>query len=227
MSQENGIEYPDGPFDLMAETERFRIMRDDVIPADITSLMDKATAELIASGQEGRVASIGDQAPGFNLPNAFGERVSLRQMLGKGPVVLSFYRGIWCPFCNLELRSLQQYVPQINALGGTLVAISGQTPDNSLSTVEKHQLSYEVLSDTWLAVASSYGLVFRLPRYLQAAYEELRHPIPMFNGTGQQRLPVPGTFVIDPGGVIRFAYANPDYRYRADPGSILVALKSL
>ena len=227
MNRETGIEYPDGPFDLMAELERFRVMRDDVIPADIASLMDRATAELIASGQEGRAVSTGDRAPGFKLPNAVGEQVSLRQLLKKGPVVLSFYRGIWCPFCNLELRALQLCAPQVNALGGTLVAISGQTPDNSLSTVEKHQLTYEVLSDTWLAAASSYGLAFRLPRYLQAAYEKLGHPVPMFNGTGQQSLPVPGTFVIGPDGIVRFAYANPDYRYRADPEDVLAALKSL
>jgi peroxiredoxin len=225
MSRETSIEYPDGSFDLMVELERFRIMRDDVIPAGITGLMDRATAELIASGREGRAAGIGDRAPGFSLPNALGEQVSLRRTLTKGPVVLSFYRGIWCPFCNLELRALQQFMPQINALGGTLVAISGQTPDNSLSAAEKHRLTYEVLSDTGLAVASSYGLVFRLPGYLRAAYEELGHPIPMFNGAGQHMLPVPGTFVIAPSGIIRFAYANPDYRYRADPEDILVALR--
>lgn len=227
MNRETDVEYPDGPFDLMAELERFRIMRDDVIPAGITGLMDRATAELIASGQEGRAAGIGDRAPGFSLPNALGEQVSLERMLREGPVVLSFYRGIWCPFCNLELRALQQYMPQIKALGGALVAISGQTPDNSLSTVEKHRLTYEVLSDTGQAVASSYGLVFRLPGYLQEAYEKLGHPIPMFNGAGQQSLPVPGTFVIGPDGIIRFACANPDYRYRADPEDILAVLKSL
>lgn len=227
MSRGTGIEYPDGPFDLMAELERFRTMRDDVIPPGITSLMDRATAELIASGLEGRAAGIGDRAPGFSLPNALGEQVSLERMLREGPVVLSFYRGIWCPFCSLELRALQQYMPQIKALGGALVAISGQTPDNSLSMVEKHRLTYEVLSDTGQAVASSYGLVFRLPDYLQEAYEKLGHPIPMFNGAGQQTLPVPGTFVIGPDGIIRFAYANPDYRYRADPADILAVLKSL
>jgi peroxiredoxin len=118
-------------------------------------------------------------------------------------------------------------MPQINALGGALVAISGQTPDNSLSTVETHRLSYEVLSDIGLAVASSYGLVFWLPGYLQEAYEKLGHPIPAFNGAGQQSLPVPGTVVIDPDGIIQFARANPDYRYRADPDDILAALKSL
>jgi peroxiredoxin len=223
----HNIDLPVKPFDLIRELDRFRSMRDDVIPADITRLMDKATAELIQSKLADQVVGMGSEAPGFSLPNATGQQVTLSQMLTRGPVVISFYRGVWCPFCNLEQRALQQHLPQINELGASLVAISGQTPDNSLSMAEKNELTYEVLSDIGLVVASSYGLVFRLPDYLQEAYERLGHPLPMFNGTGQQTLPIPATFVIARDGIVRFAYANPDYTHRADPKDILAALRSI
>jgi peroxiredoxin len=131
------------------------------------------------------------------------------------------------PFCNLELHSLEQYLPRIEELGASLVAISGQTPDNSLLMAEKNELTYEVLSDAGLTVASSYGLVFRLPDYLQEAYEQLGHPIPMFDGAGQQTLPIPATFVVDRDGIVRFAYANPDYTHRADPDDIVATLESI
>ena len=221
------IALPVKPFDLIQELDRFRNMRDDVIPADITRLMDKATAELIQSKLADQVVGVGSEAPGFTLPNATGQQVTLSQMLTRGPVVISFYRGIWCPFCNLEQRALQQHLPQINELGASLVAISGQTPDNSLSMAEKNELTYEVLSDIGLIVASSYGLVFRLPDYLQEAYEQLGHPLPMFNGPGQQTLPIPATFVVDRDGIVRFAYANPDYTHRADPKDVLATFKSI
>jgi peroxiredoxin len=221
------IQLPDKPFDLIEELSRFRNMRDAVIPADFTRLMDKATAELIESKLADQVVGVGSEAPGFSLPNATGQQVALSQMLTRGPVVISFYRGVWCPFCNLEQRALQQYLPRISELGASLVAISGQTPDNSLSMAEKNELTYEVLSDAGLIVASSYGVVFRLPDYLQDAYERLGHPIPMFNGPGQQTLPIPATFVIARDGIVRFAYANPDYTHRAEPEDILATLRSI
>jgi peroxiredoxin len=221
------IDLPVKPLDLIRELDRFRNMRDDVIPAELARLMDKATAELVQSKLADQVVGVGSEAPGFSLPNATGQQVTLSQMLTRGPVVISFYRGVWCPFCNLEQRALQQHLPQINELGASLVAISGQTPDNSLSMAEKNELTYEVLSDIGLTVASSYGLVFRLPGYLQEVYERLGHPIPMFNGPGQQTLPIPATFVVARDGIVRFAYANPDYMHRADPEDILAALKSI
>jgi peroxiredoxin len=226
-SRGHDVHLPDEPFDLMAELERFRNMRNSVIPENITSLMDRATRELIESGLADQVIRVGSMAPGFSLPNISGEWVTLDQVLSRGPVVVSFYRGVWCPFCNLEQRALQQYLPQINGLGASLVAISPQTPDNSLSMAEKNGLTFDVLSDVGSAVADSYGLVFRLPDYLQEAYDQLGHPLPLFNGAGRQSLPIPGTFVVAPDGVVRFAYANPDYTFRADPKDILASLKSI
>ncbi len=218
---------PDRVYDLTAELARLRGLRDEVIPQDVASHMDRATAELVESKAADRAVTVGSRAPDFTLPNAVGKDISLRRLLNEGPVVVSFYRGIWCPFCNLELRALQQSTAEIVELGACLVAISGQTPDNSLSTAEKNGLTYEVLSDAGLAVARSYGLVFELPEYLQTDYRELGHPLPQFNGTDQQTLPIPGTFVIDPAGIVRFAYVNPDYMHRADPATVIAALRTL
>jgi hypothetical protein len=126
---------PGEPFNLMAELERFRNMRNSVVPENMTSLMDQATEELIESRLADQVVRVGSMAPGFSLPNISGERVTLDQVLSRGPAVVSFYRGVWCPFCNLEQRALPQYPPQINGL------------------------TYEVLSDVGSEVADSYALM--------------------------------------------------------------------
>jgi peroxiredoxin len=202
-------------------------MRDEVIPLDVVEHMDHATQTLVESKTADRAVRVGARAPDFTLPDTTGKDISLARLLREGAVVLSFYRGIWCPFCNLELRALQQSAAEITRLGGRLVAISGQTPDNSLSTVEQNGLTYEVLSDVGLTVAKAYGLDFTLPDYLQADYRELGHPLSRFNGTDQNSLPIPGTFVIDPTGVVRYAYVNANYMYRADPAAVIAALRTL
>jgi peroxiredoxin len=218
---------PDHPYDLTVELARLRRLRDKVIPLDVVAHMDQATTALVESKAADRAVSVGTRAPDFTLPDAAGKDVSLERLLREGAVVVSFYRGIWCPFCNLELRALQQSAAEITRLGGRLVAISGQTPDNSLSMAEKNGLTYEVLSDVGLTAARSYGLVFELPGYLQADYRELGHPLSQFNGTDRNDLPIPGTFVIDRAGIVRYAYVNPNYMYRADPAAVTAALRTL
>lgn len=218
---------PEGPFDLTKELARWRELRDVVMPADVVAQMDRATKELATWQIPTQVVAVGGRAPSFVLPNSVGKEVSLDRLLARGPVVISFYRGVWCPFCNLEQRALQQALPQITALGASLVAISGMTPDNSMSMVERLGLTYEVLTDAGLLVARRYGLVFELPEYLGEAYSRMGHPIPQFNGTTEHTLPVPATFVVDTGGIIRFAYANPNYMHRADPADVLAALAAL
>lgn len=218
---------PDRTYDLTVELARLRRLRGKVIPPDVVAHMDQATMALVGSRATDRAVHVGTRAPHFTLPNTAGKDISLERLLNEGAVVLSFYRGVWCPFCNLELRALQQSAAEITRLGARLVAISGQTPDNSLSMAEKNGLTYEVLSDVGLTVARSYGLVFELPEYLQADYRELGHPLSQFNGTDQNTLPIPGTFVIDPAGIVRYAYVNPNYMYRADPAAVIAALRTL
>jgi peroxiredoxin len=219
--------YPAGPFDLSTVLGMFRDRRDAVMSADVGRLMDRATEELVAQRLTDSMPSVGASVPLFTLPNATGEEVSLERLLTEGPVVLSFYRGVWCPYCNLEQRALQQHLPEITGLGASLAAISLQVPDDSLTTAQRNGLEFEVLSDVGGVVSKSYGLVFTLPRELRELYEKLGHPLPAFNGTDDWALPIPATFVVDRGGVVRFRFADPDYTRRAAPADILATLRSI
>lgn len=207
--------------DLTDFRDRFRQNQDPAVLAT----MHQATEELANSGIIDRTLKTGDTAPVFELPTADGERVELRSLLQQGPVVLSFYRGGWCPYCNLELRALQQVLPQIQASGANLVAVSPETPDNSLTTTEKNELSFPVLSDVGNKVAQEFGLVFTLPETLRPLYAEWGIDLPAYNGDDRFELPVPATYVIAPDGRIVLAFANADYTQRLDPEAILAALQ--
>ena len=196
-------------------------------PAELQAVMDQATADLAASEMADGFLREGDTAPDFVLPDALGNRVALADLRAQGPVVIAFYRGAWCPYCNLEVQLLQRALPDIQALGATLVAISPQTPDNSLTLAEKHGLGFAVLSDAGNAVARRFGLVFTVPDALRGVYDKLGIDIPAHNGDGSFELPVPGTYVVGRDGTIAFAYANVDYTRRVATEDILEALRSL
>ena len=169
----------------------------------------------------------GDIAPNFTLPNATGKPVVLYDLLNRGPVVLSFYRGGWCPFCSLELRALQAILPEIRARGAQLVCISPESPDHSISTLEKLALEFEVLSDAGNKVAGSYGLLMTVYEEMRPLYLEWGFDLPAVNGDDSWRLPVPATYVIDGNSVIRAAGVDRDYTRRMEPQDILAALKTL
>ncbi len=196
-------------------------------PAELQAVMDQATADLDASEMADGFLREGDTAPDFVLPDALGNSVALADLRAQGPVVIAFYRGTWCPYCNLEVQLLQRALPDIQALGATLVAISPQTPDNSLTLAEKHGLGFAVLSDAGNAVARRFGLVFTVPDALRGVYDKLGIDIPAHNGDGSFELPVPGTYVVGRDGTIAFAYANVDYTRRVATADILEALRSL
>ncbi len=170
---------------------------------------------------------ISDTAPDFILPNARGGNLQLSKALKNGPVVLSFYRGGWCPFCNLEFKALQERLPEMNALGATLIGISPETPDNSLSTMEKHQLQFDVLSDVGNKVARDYGLVMTLDEAMRPLYAEWGIDLPASNGDDSFELPVPATYVIDTHGVVRAAHVDKDYTKRMEPEDIITTLREL
>jgi len=183
--------------------------------------------ELAASDLTALSLDVGDLALDFKLSNAFGNLVRLGCLLKQGPVVVSFYRGEWCPYCNLELQALQQVLPDIYQRDAQLVAISPQVTDKSLSTLEKNSLAFEVLSDFNNIVARHFGLVFQLPQDLQDVYQGLGIDLKISNGDDRFELPVPATFVIDPQSVIRYAFVNIDYRQRAEPDEILEVLDKI
>lgn len=214
----------------MSLTEKLAAMRagaKERIPPETFQTMRAATQGLKDSGIEDRSLKAGSRAPAFALPNAHGETVSSTDVLKNGAMVVSFYRGGWCPYCNTELRALQETLPEITDLGAALVAISPETPDNALSTAEKNALTFEVLSDHGNRVAREFGLVFTLPDALRPIYEKFGNDLAAVNGDDSFELPVPATFVIDGQGVIRHAFVDADYTQRLDPVEVVAALRAI
>jgi peroxiredoxin len=201
--------------------------RGQIIPQAALTIMDAEISRLAASGLAARALKVGDPAPDFILPDAQGEPVRLRALLDKGPVLLVFYRGGWCPYCNLHLRGFQSRLPAFRELGATVIAISPQLPDNSLSTREKNDLAFPVLSDVGNKVARQFGIVFELSDKLVELYRQFGHALEDFNGAdGSRELPVPATFLLDGKGAIRLAHVDVDYTRRLDPDDVIEALKT-
>jgi peroxiredoxin len=196
-------------------------------PPDIHPIMERATAELIASGQAGRALKAGDRAPAFILHDGDGKPVASSELLDHGPLVLSFYRGVWCPYCNFELQALQETLPLIQALGASLLAISPQTAANSRKSQRQNKLDFPILSDPRNEVAAAFGLRFKLPDYLIELYKNLKNDLPAFNDDPAWTLPMPARYIIGRDGVIAYAEVNPDYTVRPEPDSMLPVLASL
>jgi peroxiredoxin len=201
-------------------------------PAWIHEPMHRATAELIASGAASRAIKVGESAPAFILKDSEGRSVSSAELLKEGPLVVTFYRGVWCPYCNMDLQALQAALPDIEARGARLVAISPQTAANSRRSERENKLSFPILSDSHTFrpndVAASFGLRFRLPDYLVDLYKNtFKNDLTLVNGEGSWTLPMPARFVIDQDGVIRYAEVNPDYTRRPDPSELLPVLDGL
>ena len=198
------------------------------VPQETAEVMAKATTDLDASGIVDNSLKVGDKAPDFELPDATGKVVKLSTLLlENGPIVVTFYRGQWCPYCNLEIRAFQQLLPEFHQAGAQVVAISPELPSNALSITEKHELAFPVLSDVGNTVARDYGLVFSLAESLRPLYKGFGIDIPASNGDESFELPVPATYVIDSAGTIRYAYANADYTLRAEPADVLAAVNAL
>ncbi len=189
-------------------------------------VMENAAAVLARSMPEPGI-KIGEQAPVFSLRNAFGKEVSLQDELSKGPVVLVFYRGAWCPFCNLHLHALKKSLPQFKQLGAQLIAITPQTPDKSAEQIKKDGFPFEVLSDLNSQVMKDYQLYFELPDNLITVYKKHSLDIEAFNGKGRAVLPVPGTFVINQQGIVVAKQAETDYKKRMEPADIIIALQKI
>lgn len=196
------------------------------VPRSVIETMHRATDELIAAGAAGRALKAGDVAPSFVLNDADGKPVGSAELLAQGPLVVSFYRGVWCPYCNMELQALQEALPAFRELGATLVAISPQNAVNSRKSRRINSLDFPILSDPGNETAAAFGLRFALPNYLVELYTSLKNDLPAFNGDTSWTLPMPGRFVIGQDRVIRYAEVNPDYTHRPEPADMLPALRS-
>lgn len=178
------------------------------------------------SGVLDAAVQMGQEAPFFELTNANGDTVKLKDLLKKGPVVLTWYRGGWCPYCNLTLRSLQEHLPDFTERGATLVALTPELPDNSLDTKEKNELEFEVLSDINSEVGISYDIIYKLTDEVAEFYKK-GFDLKKYNGEDSYSLPLAATYVIDTNGVVTYAFLDADYRKRAEPQEIIKALDAL
>jgi peroxiredoxin len=190
-------------------------------------IMQGVTEKLIKSDIVEKCLKEGDKIPAFSLPNANNKTVSSDKILSKGPVVINFYRGGWCPYCNLELRAFQEVFPEILKLGVQLVAISPNLPDKLLLSIEKHSLTYEVLSDIGNKISRQFGLVFTLDAQLIPLYKQSGIDIPAFNGDESYELPIPATYVVDSDGTIKLAFVDADYTKRLNPDEVIKTLQNL
>jgi peroxiredoxin len=197
------------------------------IPEAIGTRIDVGVAEIDESGVAPGLA-VGDTAPNFTLPDAQGEPITLADLLVQGPVVATFYRGEWCPYCNIQLRGLQAALPRLRELDASLVAISPQSADHSLTLAEKNELTYRVLSDLDQEVIRAYRVQFTLAGDLEDLQVNVFQNDPATQNADRTRsLPVPATFVIDRDGIVRAAFVSADWRYRPEPADIIAALEAL
>ncbi len=218
----------------MTVTTSFQQQVDEFIAMQVSrmpeALLDDLTspiAMLIESGAPERALKEGDRVADFTLPDAHGQDVTLSTLLHQGPVILTFYRGIWCNFCNIELQAYQRLLPDIQAAGASLIAVSPQTPDHCMTLTEKQQLGFPVLSDIGNQVARQFNLVFTIDGRARAAHMQVRKELPKFNGDDSWEVPIPATYVIDQTSTIRLAYVDPNFMQRLDPAVAVARLRDL
>ena len=211
---------------LKAQIDAYNVQKDAKLPADVLALMNTTNEELIAQHIKDNALQIGQKVENFSLANHNGENIELADLLKKGPIIISFYRGGWCPYCNLELKALNDYLPQFKTQSAQLVAISPQLPDETLSTAQKNDLEFDVLSDVSNKVAEQFGLLFTLDERIQALYTQFGINFEHYYGDKSFKLPLPATYVINQDGVITYAFLSEDYTLRAEPIDVMAALES-
>ncbi len=177
------------------------------------------------SGITSKAKQVGEKAPNFTLNNVLGKPVALSDYLKKGKVVLTWYRGGWCPYCNLTLHQLQEELPNFQLNGANLIALTPELPDNTISTAEKHDLKFEVLSDLGNKIANEYGIVFKLTDEVADMYNK-SFKLNNYNGDTSNELPLAATYIINENGEIIYAFLDADYRNRAEPAELTEFLKN-
>src|SRR6266567_3742285 len=197
------------------------------LPTRLLRDLLKPIGQLINSGAAEQALKEGAQALDFILPDAHGSAVRLSHLLAQGPVVMTFYRGQWCPYCHLALRAYQQALPHMQARGASLVAISPQTPHHSRALAEKLKLTFALLSDMGNQVARQFGLVFTIDEAVRGAHKQVCADLPAFNGENSWELPMAGTFLIDQLGTVRLAFVHSDFTRRLDPSVVIAHLNEL
>lgn len=209
---------------LTEELKRYADASAVKIPQELQTVMGGDIKKVEESQLLKKSTKKGDSLKPFNLPNATGTIVSSDDLLKKGKLVINFYRGGWCPYCNLELKAFQEVLPQINEAGATLIAITPEQPDHSLSTSEKNELEFEVLTDKDNAYARELHLVFQLSKELNEIYKGFGIDLESSNGNTDHELPIAATYVVDTDGTVIYSYLSADYKVRANPTEVLAHL---
>lgn len=211
---------------LLDEIKKYQETFRTRVPIDLQEVMLMATKKLENEKISKNALQVGNKAKNFNLPNVLGKSILLDELLENNTfVVLNFYRGTWCPYCNLELKALQGINDELSKLNTKLVAISPQTPDSSLTTKEKNELDFEVLSDENSKVIKEYGLVFNLDEELKPIYKSFGINIPKSNGNETYELPMPAIYIINKNKDIIFSFIDEDYTKRCEPKTILDTIR--
>lgn len=198
------------------------------LPGEVLDVFDRSIEKLLEQGLPSNIVKVGDRLDSFTLDDATGQSVSLEEIVASGAAVIVFYRGGWCPYCNLALRTYQsELLPQLDGFGARLVAISPQTPDQSLSTTAKADLSFTVLSDPGSRLADEIGIGFQQAAEVLAGQRQLGLDLAQVNAEGATRLPRPTVLVVDQDRVVRFVDVQPDYTARTEVADIVSALSAL
>jgi peroxiredoxin len=194
---------------------------------DVAATIAADNEALLRSGIVERALQAGAKFPDLTLANARGQQTRIYDVLAHAPLVVTFYRGGWCPYCNLELRAYQSALGDIRALGAELIAISPEAPDRTLSTAAKNDLKFEILSDVNGALEDALGIRFDVSDPIVSLYKRFGHDLPAHNWDGRWSLPVPATYVLDRDGRIVLAFVDPDYRRRLEPAAAIAALRRI
>ena len=216
------------PATIREQSDQLKAVAADRLPPEVLRVFDRSIEEFVAQGVPSDAVKTGDRLESFALEDATGRSVTLDEILETGPAVIVFYRGGWCPYCNLALRTYQQeLLPHLDSIGARLVAISPQSPDESLSTAEKAALSFTVLSDPGSRLARRIGIAFQQADDVLAAQRRLGLDLAQVNAEGATHLPRPTVLIVDRDRVVRFVDVQPDYTARTEVAAIVAALSPM
>ncbi len=195
-------------------------------PQKVIENFTEGLADLVAADIDGGALSVWTRAPEFSLPDFGGTTITLESRVQRGPVVLQFFRGSWCPFCNLQLSALEDIYEQVKSIGAEILAITPERPDKTDIGQSRPKPSFPVLYDAGNRVASEYGIVFELNPHLKSLHQAMGSDLPPFNGDASWTLPIPATFIIDRDQIISWRFLDKDYTKRAEPADLLKNLKA-
>ena len=213
---------------LQESLDKIKARIESSLPKESVLIMHQATKDLENSGIGNSILKAGTKAPEFHLKNQDGVIISSTELLKNGPLVITFYRGVWCPYCNTDLANLKRYTSQLEELNATMVGISPQVPQYNKQVIDQQRLNFDLLSDTKNKVANTFGLRWEMINPLRSLYnDKFKISLPNYNGDDSWTLPVPARFIIDVNGLIKYAEFSVDYTKRPNPDVLVEALKKI